>query len=262
MNIFSLIGMIGTFAAIVISMYWGGTGVMPFVSIPSVFIVVVASFMIVMLAGPKSEDSIGMFKLIGMAFKTPNFGEQQIAKKFIALSEKARREGLLSLEEEMEDIDDDFLQGGLRLAIDGTDKEVILGLLEIEITKMQERHAKKHRTLELWATVAPATGMWGTVIGLVGMMQSLSDDPGAVGANMATALITTLYGSVIANAIAIPVSKKLRIYDAEEVNSREMIIEGILSIQAGENTRILSQKLLSYLPPADRKELEQMMKND
>jgi len=254
--------MVGTFAAIIISMYLGGTGVGPFLSLPSTFIVVVGSFMVVVTAGARAEDSIGMFKLMKMAFRTPNFGEQQIAKKFIALSEKARREGLLSLEEEMEDIEDNFLQSGLRLAIDGTDKEVILNLLDIEINKMQERHARKHKIFDLWALVAPACGMWGTVIGLVGMMAALGSDPGSVGQNMATALITTLYGSVIANAVAIPIARKLRTYDADETNAREMIIEGILSIQAGENTRILSQKLLAYLPPEDRKELEQLMKND
>jgi chemotaxis protein MotA len=175
------------------------------------------------------------------------------------MSEKARREGLLSLEEEIQDLDNDFLRTGLRLSIDGTDRDIIMNLLEIEIDKMQERHAKKHGVLDLWATVAPACGMWGTVVGLVGMMKNLND-PSSVGPNMAVALITTLYGSVVANALSIPAVRKLRTYDAEETNVREMIVEGVLSIQAGDNPRILGQKLLAYLSQDDRKALEHDIK--
>ena len=261
MNIFSIVGIIAVFGALVTSMFWSGTGVLAFLDVPSFFIVIVASFSILVFAGPRFADSLGMFNIMGMAFKTPNFGEQEIARKLIAFSEKARREGLLSLEEEIQDIDDEFLRTGLRLSIDGTDRDIINNLLEIEISKMQERHAKRHRVLDLWATVAPATGMWGTVLGLVGMMKNLND-PSTVGPNMAVALITTLYGSIVANAIAIPIARKLRIYDAEETNSREMIIEGVLSIQAGDNPRILGQKLLAYLTMEDRKALEHDVKND
>ena len=261
MNIASIAGITGIFAAIIISMIWGGTGVVAFLDTPSFFIVVVASISIVIFAAPKFSDSLGMFNTIGMSFKTPNFGELDIARKLLSFSEKARREGLLSLEEEIQDIDNEFLRTGLRLSIDGTDRDIINNLLEIEINKMQERHGKKHGFLDLWATVCPATGMWGTVVGLVGMMKNLND-PSTVGPNMAIALITTLYGSIVANAIAIPVARKLRSYDAEETNAREMIIEGVLSIQAGDNPRILGQKLLAYLTPEDRKALESETKND
>ena len=261
MNRFSIIGIFGVFFALITSIIWGGTSLFAYIDLPSFFIVIVASVCIVIFAGPKFEDGLGMFKSIGMMFKTPNFKEQQIARKFISLSEKARREGLLSLEEEMEDIDDDFLRTGLRLSIDGTDRDVIMNLLEVEISKMQERHSRKHGALDLWAVVAPATGMWGTVMGLIGMMKNLND-PSTVGPNMAVALITTFYGSILANAVAIPAARKLRTYDAQETNVREMIIEGVLSIQAGDNPRILSQKLLAYLTPEDRRGLEADMKND
>ncbi|MCL2069569.1 MAG: MotA/TolQ/ExbB proton channel family protein [Treponema sp.] len=196
-----------------------------------------------------------------MAFKTPDFKEQEIARKLLSFSEKARREGLLSLEDEIQDVDDEFLKAGLRLSIDGTDRDIIMNLLEIEIIKMQERHAKKHAVLDLWATVCPAAGMWGTIIGLIGMMRNL-DDPSTVGPNMAIALITTLYGSIVANAVAVPSAKKLRAYDSDETNAREMMIEGVLSIQAGDNPRILGQKLLSYLSTEDRKALEHEVKQD
>jgi chemotaxis protein MotA len=252
-------GFVGVFGALVISMFWGGTGVVAFLDVPSFFIVIVASMSILVVAGPKLSDSLGVFSIIGMSLKIPNFGEKEIARKLMAMSEKARREGLLSLEEEIQDIDNDFLRTGLRLSIDGTDRDIIAGLLDIEITKMQERHGKKHRVLDLWATVAPACGMWGTVVGLVGMMKNLND-PASVGPNMAVALITTLYGSIVANVFAVPVVRKLRIYDADETNAREMIIEGVLSIQAGDNPRILGQKLLAYLTPEARKALEHDIK--
>jgi len=261
-NIPSLIGIFGALGALVISMFWGGTGVLAFLDVPSTFIVVVASIAIVIYSGPKLSDGLGIFNSIAMTFKTPSFGELEIARKLLSFSEKARREGLLSLEEEVQDVENDFLRTGLRLSIDGTDRDVILNLLEMEINKMQERHSKKARFLDLLAQVAPACGMWGTVVGLVGMMKNLASDPAMVGPNMATALITTLYGSVLANVMAIPAARKLRFYDAQETNAREMIVEGVLSIQAGDNPRILGQKLLAFLSPQDRRALEQEVKKD
>ncbi|MCL2007602.1 MAG: motility protein A [Treponema sp.] len=259
MNIFSIAGIAGTFAALVIGIIWGGNPLAAFADLPSVFIVMVASFCCLLTAGAKFGDSLGTWSMIAMTFKTPTFGEQEIARKLMSFSEKARREGLLSLEDEIQDLDNDFLRTGLRLSIDGTDHDIILTLLESEINKMQERHGRKHKVFDLWSTVAPAAGMWGTIMGLVGMMRNL-DDPSLVGPNMAIALITTLYGSILANAFIIPWGMKLRTYSAEEANCREMIIEGVLSIQAGDNPRILGQKLLAFLSPEDRKVLEREVK--
>ena len=259
MNIFTIVGFLGAFGAIITGILWGGSPLAAFADTASIFIVLVCSFSVLLIGGPKFADSVGILNIMGMAFRTPSFGEQEIARKLMSFSEKARREGLLSLEEEIQDIDDDFLRTGLRLSIDGTDKDIIQNLMEIEINKMQERHGRKHGVLDLWATVAPATGMWGTVIGLIAMMRNLND-PSTVGPNMAIALITTLYGSILANGVIIPLCKKLRTYDAEETNVREMIIEGVLSIQAGDNPRILGQKLLAYLTPEDRKALENELK--
>ena len=261
MNIASVIGSVGIFTALIIGILWGGTSLMSFVDLPSVFIVLVSSYCMVIFASPKISDASSLFGMFRMAYSTPNFGELEIARKLLSFSEKARREGLLSLEEEIQDVDNDFLRAGLRLSIDGTDRDIILNLLEIEINKMQERHAKKHGLFDLLGTVAPAAGMWGTIMGLVGMMKNL-DDPSSVGPNMAIALITTLYGSIFANAIAVPVGRKLRSFDEQETNAREMIIEGVLSIQAGDNPRILGQKLLAYLTPEDRRALEHDVKTD
>ncbi|MDR0383234.1 MAG: MotA/TolQ/ExbB proton channel family protein, partial [Spirochaetaceae bacterium] len=199
--------------------------------------------------------AIGIFKIMGMTFKVPSFGEKGIVAKLLAFSDKARREGLLALEEELEDLDDEFMKKGMRLVVDGTDANIIRNLLEIEVTQMQDRHATTTGGLNMWAALAPGFGMLGTVIGLIAMMKNL-EDKASVGPNMAVALITTLYGSMIANWLLTPVINKLRNSDAKEAQVKEMIIEGVLSIQAGDNPRILGMKLLAYLSPADRKAIE------
>jgi chemotaxis protein MotA len=201
------------------------------------------------------SDALGIFGTIGLTFKTPNLNEQGIIGKLMSMSEKARREGLLALEEELEDLDDDFMKKGLRLVVDGTDAEIIRALLETELSQIQERHAGKISAVNMWGTLAPGLGMLGTVIGLIGMLKNL-EDKSSLGPNMAVALITTLYGSMMANLMMIPWSGKLKSYDAAESKVKEMIIEGILSIQAGDNPRILATKLLSYLNPTDRKAAE------
>ena len=173
----------------------------------------------------------------------------------MAMSEKARREGLLALEEELEDLEDEFIKKGLRLVVDGTDAEIIRALMETELSQLQGRHANKIGAVNMWATLAPGLGMLGTVIGLIGMLKNL-EDKSALGPNMAVALITTLYGSMMANLVMIPVAGKLKGKDAAETKLKEMQIEGVLSIQAGDNPRILAMKLLSYLEPADRKAVE------
>jgi chemotaxis protein MotA len=173
----------------------------------------------------------------------------------MGMSEKARREGLLALEEELEDLDDEYMKKGLRLVVDGTDAEVIRNLMENELSQIQNRHAAKISAVNMWAGLAPGLGMLGTVIGLIGMLKNL-EDKSTVGPNMAVALITTLYGSIMANLVFIPVAGKLKSKDDAETLIKEMQIEGVLSIQAGDNPRILAMKLLSYLEPTDRKVVE------
>jgi chemotaxis protein MotA len=147
------------------------------------------------------------------------------------------------------------MKKGMRLVVDGTDAQVIRDLMENELTNMQARHAAKISTLNGWAGLAPGLGMLGTVVGLVGMLKNLQDKD-ALGPNMAVALITTFYGSIVANILMLPWAGKLKTYDLIEAKSKEMAIEGILSIQAGDNPRILAMKLLAYLDPGDRKAVE------
>jgi len=254
MNLATIIGVLGSFALLLFSIFTGGSTIVTFIDIPSIILVVVCPYFMLFTAFSVS-DVLGIFGIINLVFKVPSFNEQGIITKLMAMSEKARREGLLALEEELEDLDDEFMKKGMRLVVDGTDAEIIRSLMENELSQMQGRHVDKINIVNMWASMAPAVGMMGTVIGLIGMLKNL-EDKSALGPNMAIALITTFYGALIANFLMLPWSGKLKTYDAMETKVKEMQIEGVLSIQAGDNPRILATKLLSYLNPQDRKVVE------
>ncbi|MDR1908507.1 MAG: motility protein A [Spirochaetaceae bacterium] len=254
MNLSTIIGLVGCFGMVLMGIFTGGNSILTFVDIPSVLIVVLGSYFALFTFGSLS-DALGIFGTIGLTFKTPSLNEKGIITKLMSMSEKARREGLLALEDEIQDLDDEFMQKGLRLVVDGTDAEVVRALMETELSQTQERHASKISAVNMWGTLAPGLGMLGTVIGLIGMLKNL-EDKSSLGPNMAVALITTLYGSMMANLLMIPWSGKLKSNDAAEAKVKEMEIEGVLSIQSGDNPRILAMKLLSYLTPGERKVVE------
>jgi chemotaxis protein MotA len=253
-NMGTLIGIIGAIAMLVGSILLSGNSLGAFVDLPSLALVLVGSYFALMTAYSLS-DSLGVFGAIKLTFQQPVFNSPGIIQKMVAFSEKARREGLLALEDELEDLDNDFMKKGLRLVVDGTDGSIIRELMELEINQMQGRHSFKIKLINMWAVLVPGLGMLGTVMGLVGMLRNL-DDKASIGPNMALALITTFYGSLFSNVFFIPWANKLSIFDNDEAGMMEMIIEGVLSIQAGDNTRILAQKLLAYLEPTSRRALE------
>jgi chemotaxis protein MotA len=254
MDISSFIGVFGAFGMVVFSVVVGGGNLASILDLPSFLMVVLGSYFALLLSSSLS-DGLGIFSLLGRTFQVPVFNEQGIITKLMAFSDKARREGLLALEDELEDLDDEFMKKGLRLVVDGTDAAIIRDLMELELSQMQGRHADKIGLVNQWGALAPGLGMLGTVVGLIGMLQNL-DDKASIGPNMALALVTTLYGSMVANLLMIPFVAKLRMHDSKETMAREMVIEGVLSIQAGDNTRILAMKLLAYLNPTDRKAVE------
>jgi chemotaxis protein MotA len=172
-------------------------------------------------------------------------------QKIIDLSNVARKEGLLSLEEAAADLDDAFLKKGILLIVDGTDPELVRGIMETELASMDARHKQNVGFWQDLGAMGPAWGMIGTLIGLVNMLQNLSD-PSAIGPNMAVALLTTLYGSLLANWICTPVASKLKANNDTEIMIKEIMVEGLLSIQAGENPRVIEEKLKSFLAPKDR----------
>jgi chemotaxis protein MotA len=143
------------------------------------------------------------------------------------------------------------MKKGILLIVDGTDPDLVRGILETELVSIEERHKSKISFWEDLGAMGPAWGMIGTLIGLVNMLYEM-DDPSSIGPSMAVALITTLYGSLLANWICTPVATKLKLNNANEITMKEIAIEGLLSIQAGENPRVIEEKLKSFLAPADR----------
>lgn len=176
--------------------------------------------------------------------------------ELVKLAEVARRDGILSLETHLNDgTHDDFMVRGLRMAIDGQDRSVIETAMEQELEATMERHTYGKGLFDAMGKYAPAFGMLGTLIGLIIMLKNM-DDPGALGPAMAIALITTFYGSAIANMFALPISDKLSNRSGTEIASKMLIIAGVLSIQAGDNPRVVQQKLMAFLDPAQRRVVE------
>jgi len=259
-NLGSIIGALGALAMIFASILLSGNSMAAFIDVPSLALVLIGSYFALMIAFSLS-DSLGIFAAIGLTFKQPVFDSQSIIQKMIAFSEKARREGLLALEDELEDLEDEFMKKGLRLVVDGTDATIIRDLMELELSQMQGRHSFKIKLINMWSVLTPGLGMLGTVMGLVGMLRNL-EDKASIGPNMALALITTFYGSLFSNVFFIPFANKLSVFDNDEAGMKEMIIEGVLSIQSGDNTRILAMKLLAYLNPIARQAIEKEVLKD
>jgi len=254
MDLATIIGLVGGTACVVMSVLTSGGTIGGIIDIPSVIMTVGGSFCALLIVAPL-KDVLTMLQVLGKTFKIPDFGEKTLVQNMVALSEKARREGILALEEGLEDLDDEFLKTGLRLVVDGTDSAVIRSILESEMDQIEARHMNYIGILNQWAGYAPGFGMIGTVLGLVGMLRNL-EDKSSLGPNMAVALITTLYGCLLANWILGPMATKLTGHNSHEMLAKEMIVEGVLSIQAGDNPRILAMKLLTYLEPKARKAIE------
>jgi chemotaxis protein MotA len=242
----------------VIVVIWGmvmGGDVGAFVDYPSLLIVLGGTFGAVMVANPL-ERSKNFIRILKHVFVSEQIDMIGLIQTLVSFAEKARREGLLALEEDAGQLDDDFMRKSIQLVVDGTDPELVKSILDTEIGLLEERHSSNKGYLDSIAELGPAFGMLGTLIGLIQMLGNLSD-PDALGPGMAVALVTTFYGSILANMISIPMGKKLAQNSGREILCRELMVEGILSIQAGENPRIVEEKLKVFLPPAMRKVLDE-----
>lgn len=220
----------------------------------SVVITFGGSFTSVLTMSKSLGDFFAGFKSFSKAIKKPNFDIPNTIRQIIALSNTARKEGLLALEESAANLDDPFLKKGILLIVDGTDPELVRNILETELTCTESRHKEKIGFWDNMASMGPAWGMIGTLIGLINMLKTL-DDLDAVGPNMAVALVTTFYGSMLANWIASPIATKLKANSEMEIMMKEVMVEGLLSIQAGENPRVIEEKLKSFLLPVSRENL-------
>lgn len=231
-----------------------------FKDIPSVIIVLGGTFASTLLAYPmKTLKSIG--KIFQKAFFHKEVSPNGVIEEIIQLANVARKEGLLSLEEYADKLDDEFLKKGIMLIVDGTDPELVRNILETELIFLEERHSQGQGILEAMGAYAPAFGMIGTLIGLVNMLKKM-DDASAIGPNMSVALVTTFYGSVLANVVFLPLAQKLKIRSKSEVLIKELMVEGLLSIQAGENPRIIEEKLKTFIPPDQRVTLKKEVERE
>ena len=250
MDIASLVGIVLGAAMVVFGIVTGKLGFAAlgnFVDVPSIIITIGGSVSGILSANTLA-DFLNGFKSFKLVFKAVNNDASEVIKNIINLSNVARKEGLLALEEAANGIQDEFLKKGIMLVVDGTDPELVRGILETDLICIEDRHNKIIGFWEKWGELGPAWGMIGTLIGLVNMLKNMSD-AASIGPNMAVALLTTLYGSLIANWLCAPVSAKLKQNNATEIMLKEVTVEGLLSIQAGENPRVIEEKLKSFLTP-------------
>ncbi|WP_459841640.1 motility protein A [Halanaerocella petrolearia] len=254
MDFASIVGLILGSALIIMGMFLQGN-IMMYASATSALIVFGGTLGGIILAYSFDhlKDAFGALKVV---FSEQEDEASEVISTLVSFAEKARREGLLALEEESSQLDDEFLQKGIQLVVDGTDPELVKSVLQTELDFMKERHSINCGVFSKAGEICPAFGMAGTLIGLIGMLSKL-DSPDQLGSGMATALITTFYGSLAANLVFIPVAEKLKVKSEEEILIRQVMIEGILSIQAGENPRIVEEKLKAFLAPNSRSQLNQ-----
>jgi len=249
-DIASLIGLIMGFLMLVYGIISNHADIMTYLNFPSAIITFGGALFATMLSY-SMQDFLNSMKGIKLIFKTSSMNTSEMIKSIIDLSNVARKEGLLSLEEAAADLDEPFLKKGILLIVDGTDPDLVRGIMETELVSIEARHKTVISFWEALASMGPAWGMIGTLVGLVNMLNNMSD-PSRIGGDMAVALITTLYGSVLANWLCTPVAGKLKAQNAQEMQLKEIMVEGLLSIQAGENPRVIEEKLKSFLAPKER----------
>ena len=239
---------IGTICIVGVGMQWD---ISPFIDVPSIGIVFggCAANMMISLALDTLKT---MPKSAPLIFKQSKDNPIDLIKKLVEFSEVARRDGILALENVLDQIPDPFLRQGLQLAVDGTDPELIQDIMETEMDNIEARHNDAKSAWDLFRGGGPTWGALGTVIGLIQMLKGGVEDPNALTAGMAVALITTFYGSLIASLMVGPVCDKLAVKNGEEMAMKTIMLKGVMSIQAGDNPRIVEQKLKIFLPPSQR----------
>ena len=253
MDFATIIGLIAGVALIFSAVASGGS-IMAFVNAPSVLIVLGGTLAATFINFPLKNvlSLVGVMKKT-LLYKLPS-PPDEIAR-MVKLAKVARAEGLLALENHLDDMHDPFLHKGVQLVIDGTEPEVLRDVMSIELEQLQTRHNGGKNILDSMGAAAPAYGMIGTLIGLVQMLGNLQD-PAGIGAGMATALLTTLYGSLLANLVFIPLAGKLGTRSKQEMVAKQLIVEGVAAIQAGLNPRLVEEKLKSFVAPKQRSTFE------
>ena len=249
MDVATLVGATSGTALVLIAIYMGG-GLGMFINVPSLMITVGGCVAATLINFPL-QKVMGVFSVAKKAFMHKSVEPQDEIARMVEYAKVARREGLLALEDKLQELNDPFLVKGIQLVMDGTTPEALREILRIEVDFLEDRHGMGKSILEAMGASAPAFGMIGTLIGLVQMLQNMSD-PSSIGVGMSTALLTTFYGAFMANLVFLPLAGKVGARSNEEVLVKELMIEGIISIQSGDNPRLVEEKLKSFVSPAIR----------
>ncbi len=249
MDLSTIVGIVSAFVLMIAAIMFGGS-ITLFIDIPSVIIVLGGTTGATLIHYP-FKDLFGAFSIFKKAFFHKDVPPQETISQLIVFAGKARKEGILALQSMMNEVEDPFFVKGLQMAVDGQEAEAMKEMLDKEIEYIQERHESGAEIFSAMGGYAPAMGMIGTLIGLVQMLQNMSD-PSSIGPAMAVALLTTFYGAVIANIVCMPVAGKLRKRSSEEVLRKILIAEGMRCLLAGENPRLMEQKLHAFIPPKQR----------
>jgi chemotaxis protein MotA len=249
MDLATLIGILAAFGLVGFSIL-SGDGAETFINLPSMLIVFGGTMGATLVCFPL-KTVVGIMGVLKKTLLYKGLQSAELIGQLEAMAKKARKEGLLSLQQSGGQIEDDFYRTGLQLVVDGQEGDTIETILGIEIDSIGQRHRVGADMFKAMGTYAPAFGMIGTIIGLIQMLQSM-EDPASIGPSMSVALVTTFYGALLSNVFFLPLVTKLEQRSAAEISQKQLIMEGLLSIHAGDNPRVLLQKLSAYIPPALR----------
>ncbi|HEY9179402.1 MAG TPA: motility protein A [Candidatus Baltobacteraceae bacterium] len=259
MDLATLIGLIIAFGAVVIAGWAGGTDPHVFLGRWDALVLILGGTLgATMVSFPLRTFSKGFFGGLRTAFSEPVYHERDVIATLVSFAEKARREGLLALENEAAALEDDFMRKGIQLVIDGRDTDVIRKVLETEVSHVQEVGTKAEAVFSNLGGYSPTLGIIGTVLGLIGMLKGLasmngsSNVAGNIGGATAQAFVATFFGILFANLLWLPMANKIKERSGQLLLLREIMIEGILSIQAGDNPRLLEERLHAFLDPRER----------
>lgn len=246
-----IIGLAGAWILILVGMLLKGGSIVGIINLPA-FLMVMGGTTGALIASFGLKPTMSMLSLTTkVAMRERPDTRPDTIRTLVGYSEKARREGLLVLEEDARTADDPYLARGVRLVVDGTDPELVKDIMETELDAMEERHKRNQKLFEQGGSFAPTIGIMATVLSLVSVLQHL-DQPETLGPAISAAFLATFYGVAVANVLYYPVGNALKTRTVQEVDERTLIMEGVLSIQSGDNPRILAEKLWSFLPPAER----------
>ncbi|MCR4402732.1 MAG: motility protein A [Firmicutes bacterium] len=249
MDLTTFIGIVAGLVLVGVAIEVGGS-LQSFIDLPSVMITIGGTVAATLISF-RLDDIKNVLRVTKVAFTRRPTQLTEVMVQIISLAELARREGLLALDNSLDKVKDDFLRHGLQLVVDGVDATVIREVLETDLDAIEERHKMGRKLFDQMALFAPAFGMIGTLIGLIQMLRNIND-PSAIGPGMAVALVTTFYGAMLAYLVFMPISGKLAVRGSEEALEKQILIEGVLAIQSGDNPRIVEEKLRAFLPPATR----------